>query len=55
MTKKKQRTKARLKETESMGIWLGGGLVGERNHGSNKKNLFGMLYPLELTTEGLEQ
>lgn len=38
-----------------MGIWLGGGLGGERNHGSNEKNLFGMLYSLELTTEGLEQ
>lgn len=44
-----------MKETESMRIWLGGGLGGKRKHGSNKKNLFGMLYPLEITMEGLEQ
>lgn len=41
-----------MKEKVNTDISLNGGLGGEKEHRSDEKNFFGMLYPLELTMEG---
>lgn len=41
-----------MKDNKPMDIWLDGGLGGEKEHGSDEKHFFGMLYPLGITMEG---